>query len=232
MGIITFASPVSGIRGKVGGNVYSANKSGPYIKAWGRGSNPRTETQTTHRASLVEWSQAWAGVSASNKADWDTYAALPAQDKTNSLGDTYSVSGFAWYVALSINLRAAGESNIETAPLLTAPAAPDIQGAELHVTSGIDTSWVRQTVGSPGLTDNLAVYSVIVNSDGVIASPAVRDFMVTKVADAGRRVRYQNELEARFGEIQLGQRMFAEASTQDAEGRQGPRAAISADAEA
>lgn len=227
MAIIAIASPVSGIRGKVGGNIYSANKSGPYLKAWGRGSNPRTELQTSHRASLVQFSQSWAAISASNKTDWDTYAALPAQDKTNSLGETFSVSGFAWFVGINMNRFVVGSAQLDTAPTVAIPGVPIIFSARLKTTGAASDSFVRLDVSSPGLTDFMAAYCTLYNSEGRTVASQVKTRLLTQVPDAGRFVIFQDEVEERFGEIFLGQRAFYEVRTQNSDGRQGATASIS-----
>lgn len=222
MGIVVFAAPVSGIRGKVGGNIYSANKSGAYIKAWGRGSNPRTQTQTTHRAALVRFAQAWASITTAQQADWDTYAALAAQDKTNSLGETYSASGFNWFVELSLNLHSAGASQIDSAPVLGTPAAPGIASFIMHKTSGAGNSQWRIDIGDPNLGAFHVVKAAIKNTLGNLAIPDVRTYMTTAIPDGNRKIFFQTELEAHFGTIQVGQQGFSTIAVQNAEGRRGP----------
>lgn len=230
MGIIIFESPVAGIRGKVGGLIYSANKSGAYIKGWGRGSNPRTALQTAHRSSLIQFAQSWGAVSAENKTAWDVFAALEAQNKTNPLGETFSVSGFSWFVGININRANVGQAQLDTAPTVAIPGTPTIESTFLRTSAGGLTSVVRLTVGSTGLTDELAVYSKLFNSFGRLTASTVELHLTTDVPNAGRRVFYQPELESRYGDIFIGQRIFIEVATQNSDGRQGARASISVDA--
>jgi len=149
MGILTFAAPVSGLRGKVGGNIFSANRSGPYLKSWGKGSNPRSALQTANRADLTTFAQSWAAISAANKTNWDTYAAAAAQDKTNSLGETYSASGFNWFCAINFNRRTVGSAQLDTSPAVAVPGTPIIQTKRFDTTASVLDSVVVMTVGSP-----------------------------------------------------------------------------------
>ncbi len=228
MGIVTFAAPVSGLRGKVGGNVFSANKSGPYLKAWGRGSNPRSQIQTEHRASLVTFSQSWRDISGANKADWDTYAALSAQDRTNSLGETYSISGFAWFVAINLNRAAVGDSQLDTSPTVAVPAAVTIASVRLAVTGGSSSSRVVLTVGSAGLADNLAIYGRLVASDGVLSSPEIKVFIRAAVPNASQRVIITDQVIDAFGHIQANNKIFYRLATWNTDGRAGPSVTASA----
>ncbi len=232
MAILTFAAPVSGLRGKVGGLIYSANKAGPFVKTWGKGSNPRTAPQTQQRANLVQFAQNWKNLTAAQRTDWDTYAALPAQDKTNSLGETFSISGFAWYVALSNNLKRAGAAAIDSAPLLGTPATPIIQDARLVDDGFAGDSRIRLTAGSPTLTAEHIVTGVVLNSEGRATATINRTWLNTEVPNVGRAVFFQDEINAKFGTIQTTQFGFFEIQIQNAEGRQGAPDAIIQQAEA
>lgn len=221
MAILTFAAPISGLRGKVGGNVYSANKSGPYVKAWGRGSNPRSTSQTNHRHITTRFSQNWASLTNTERLTWDVYAALPAQDKTNSLGETYSISGFNWYVAINTNLNNAGALERNSAPTTGTPGTPIIQEARLATTASGTQSFIRLTGASPGLTDPLAVYLVIKNSVGASQVAEIKSYMNSDIPDGIRTVNFQDEVEARFGEIQATQVGHFLVRSQSSQGRQG-----------
>lgn len=229
MAILTFAAPVSGLRGKVGGNVFSANKSGPYLKAWGRGANPRTLIQSEHRADLTFYAQKWATLSASEQAGWDTYAALAAQDKTNSLGETYSASGFNWYIEINLNLRAAGESDRDAAPTSGTPGTPILDIMELFKTSGSDNSDILLDASSPEDTENHVVKMRLFNSVGRQVASEIR-LLLRIIAPSGtpKRIAFQAQLNERFGTVQENQIGFASVAIQSDQGRRGAVATISA----
>ncbi len=230
MAILTFAAPVSGLRGKVGGLVYSANQSGPYLKTFGKGSNPRSFIQTEQRGILVEFAQSWKSLTAGEQSGWDTYAAAAAQEKFNSLGESYFVSGFNWFVAININRKINGQAQLDTAPVAAVPGQPTLQFARFSVTGAVLDSRVLLTAGSSGLTDPLAVYARVFNSDGRQTASQVRIHLLTEVPSGSRDVVLTDEIDDKFGTIQLGQKCFFEVATQSTEGRQGARDAIAVDA--
>ncbi len=126
MAIVKFAAPISGLRGTVGGLIYSANGSGPYVKAYAKPPNPRTPLQTRQRANLGSLPAGWQALTPTQKTDWNTFAALPAQDLINALGETYSISGWLWYVKTNLRLDRTGQTRNVTEPTQARPAAPTI----------------------------------------------------------------------------------------------------------
>ncbi len=230
MAILALQAPVSGIRGKVGGVVYSANGSGPYLKAWGKGSNPRSERQTTHRANLVIYSQSWREITAGERTDWDTYAALPAQDKENSLGETYSASGFAWFIQINLARRQVGDAQLDSAPTVAVPPAAEIDNVILRVTGGSPNSRISLDSGSVSLLENHIVRAQILNSQGIGAVAEIRTFIINEIPNAFDNLVYQDEIEEQFGNIQLGQIIFGTVAVQNSDGRQGPLVSFTANA--
>lgn len=221
MGIVVFAAPVAGIRGKVGGIVYSANKSGPYLKSWGKGSNPRTAAQTNHRQNLVQFSQAWQNLTTGERTDWDTYAALTAQDKINSLGETYSASGFNWFCEINLNLRAAGAVQLDTAPTGPTPGTPILNDFVSRETGAEFSTRFNLDGASPDLTFIHATKAAVFSSEGHTAQAEIRVFMTAQLATGSTFFQIQNEMEEHFGTIQVGQNVFATIQAQSAEGRRG-----------
>jgi len=126
MAITKIGPPLAGIRGTLGGVIYSANKSGPYARAWAPPSNPRTSKQTTERSFLGEMSTAWRNLSDAQRTAWDTFAALGAQELFNSLGESYYASGFNWFTKCNVRLLRLGRAIISAVPTQARPAAPDI----------------------------------------------------------------------------------------------------------
>lgn len=124
MALIQLGGLVSGLRGTVGGVTYSANASSNYAKAWAKGPRSQTALASLERSRLATWGPLWRAMSAAQRTAWDTYAALAAQAKTNSLGDTYYASGFNWYVEINDARTRAGLAVTSTTPANPAPAAP------------------------------------------------------------------------------------------------------------
>ncbi len=99
MAIVKFGVTVVGIRGTVGGLVFSAGKSGPYVKTWSKSANPRTPKQSEQRAELGSIGEEWRALTQVNRDGWDTFAATgTCTELTNSLGELYRISGFLWFL--------------------------------------------------------------------------------------------------------------------------------------
>lgn len=147
MAIIKLGPMVVGIRGTVGGITFSANLSGPNARAWSRGANPQSALQTDQRARLASLPAAWRSLSSAERAAWDTFAALPAQDLINSLGETYSISGFLWYTKINIRLLVAGRAIRVLVPTQSRPSAPSITDIEFPFGDG-ETAFIAYASGT------------------------------------------------------------------------------------
>lgn len=230
MAIITIAAPLSGIRGKVGGVIYSANKSGPYLKGWARGSNPRTFLQTEHRSVFTSLSTTWRTLSAADKLTWDDYAALPAQELTNSLGEDYSIPGFNWYIRININRNNFTDGFTDVAPTTGTPAMPDLNEVLAFSTADAGSTRISLNVGTPGDGERMAIKAEMVTSQGNVAGPEIKTFMIIRKRALGQlNFAFKDELLEHFGTAQIGQKVFASIQQQSADGRRSAPATGSAD---
>jgi len=126
MAILKLGELVAGIRGTIGGTIYSANLGGPYARGWSKGPNPRSRYQTIERSYMSRMPSAWREISDDQRSDWDDYAALPAQELTNSLGEAYYASGFNWFSRINVHLLNADRATRQDPPDLGRPAIPTI----------------------------------------------------------------------------------------------------------
>lgn len=131
MAIIKLGPTIIGIRGTVGGITFSANKSGPIARAWSRGANPRSTRQTTARSLLAAIPQLWRDLSPAEQTAWDTFAALPAQELFNRLGESFFGSGFLWFTKINTRLLTIGRSTRVAVPVAARPSPPTISSLEL-----------------------------------------------------------------------------------------------------
>lgn len=130
MALIKLGEMVSGIRGTIGGVTYSANKSGLYAKSWGKSPALQTIYQTPIRAIIGSLSAQWRDLTAGERGDWDIWAADLAQERTNSLGEPYYLSGYGQFCAVNTRLLSASHAILTTAPVGAYPAAPAITACE------------------------------------------------------------------------------------------------------
>lgn len=223
MATVKFGPTVVGLRGTIAGTTFSANKAGPYARAWSKGANPRSTPQSDQRGRLGSIAASWRALTQVQRDDWIDYADLAAQDLTNSLGETYSVSGFNWYVRINDHLELAGEARRVDAPTLTRPTAPILSDADtlLYITSGSANTRIRLTGGSPNPGFNHYVAARI-TGQGRSAIAAGFKFQKIAIPDVNLRILFQSPIEATFGTIDLGQRMFVVLQSQDSHGQRSP----------
>lgn len=126
MAIIKIGPPLSGIRGTIGGITFSANASGPYAKLWSQSQKQNTPKQAVQRSFQSEMPLNWNSITPVQRAAWRTFAADPAQELTNSLGEAYYASGFNWFTRCNVRLLRMGLAWRAPAPILARPAAPTI----------------------------------------------------------------------------------------------------------
>lgn len=128
MAIVTFGGGVSGIRGTLAGNTFSANTNGAFVRGWSRPRNPRTYLQTIDRYYYQQWPAAWRALTAQQRTDWNDYAA--AHPLTNKLAATYYRTGFQWFTHCNQNLATCSGSAVSDAPLGEQPDAVVPTGLE------------------------------------------------------------------------------------------------------
>lgn len=217
MAIIKVQSPVAGIRGTVGGITYSANKSGPYAKAWSRGANPRTDAQTNQRRSLSTIPALWIALSGAQQSAWDTFAALPAQDRTNSLGEIFSASGYNWFTICNTRLLNIGRATIQATPAIARPASPTISSLQLPFLTG-QIAKITYPSGEWTASQDQVIEIGVVNSIGRTVEPT--NFLQLKLdqdppdTDNVFRVPYLD----RWNLVGSGYKGFLRAYRQTAEG--------------
>lgn len=122
MARIVYGGIITELTGSIGGFTFQRNRSGTIVRLRPTGqkkvSDIQTEKQALHTTILANWQ----GLSLANKTLWNDFASL--HTKTNSFGQTKTLSGLNWYESINQNLTAISEANIDTPPVFTLPVAP------------------------------------------------------------------------------------------------------------
>lgn len=106
MAIIKFSAMVSDVRGTIGGNVFSRNKGGSYVRTYVKPNNPKTTAQAAVRSLFGALASAWRSLTQAQRNAWNAIVdQYPYQDK---LGNSKIYSGEQLYIKLNSNLNAAG----------------------------------------------------------------------------------------------------------------------------
>lgn len=160
MAKIKFGMMMTDARGKLGGQVFSKNRSGSYVRTKVTPVNPRTSFQMFSRALLGQLSAGWSGLTQAQRSAWNQ--AVDAWQKTDVFGDIKKPTGKNLFVGLNKNLLSISRSMLATPPDKT-------EMAEISfVQVSIDTTAETLTVlGSPTITDGAVVlWGTPVLSDG------------------------------------------------------------------
>lgn len=142
MAKVKFGMFMTDARGKVGGQVFSKNRSGSYVRTKVTPSNPRTSAQSLVRQSLGAISASWSGLTDAQINGWN--GAVQNWASTNIFGDSANPSGKSLFVKLNLNLV-----NTQQAQVLEVPAKQDMPALGAPIAT-IDTT--LGTISFTGLT--------------------------------------------------------------------------------
>jgi hypothetical protein len=120
MAIIKCGGGVVGIRGNLGGNIFSANKNGAYARSWANITNQRSYAQTVNRFYWSYILPAWSEIDLETKQDWKDYGT--AHPQQNPLGEWYKLTSLQWFTKCNMRLTTWGGSPVTTPPADPAPA--------------------------------------------------------------------------------------------------------------
>ena len=119
-------------RGKLGGQVFSKNKGGAYVRTKVTPANPQTSAQTTVRALFAAISAAWSALTAANIAAWNT--AVDEWKSTDIFGDLLAPTGKELHQRLNNQLQTVGGSALTAPPAKVALPNSPITAADFDTT--------------------------------------------------------------------------------------------------
>ncbi|MBA7673667.1 hypothetical protein ES703_81870 [subsurface metagenome] len=90
------------------------------------GPNPRSPKQSVERGYLARMPALWKALNDAQRAAWRSFAADPAQELENPLGEAYFASGYNWFCKCNVRLLRVGRATIQAVPVQARPAAPTI----------------------------------------------------------------------------------------------------------
>lgn len=113
-------------RGSIGGQTFSRNRGGMYVRSRATPTNTITPARTTIRSQFANTSSSWqTALSQAQRDSWDAWAELaPEATSVNKLGDTIRIGGKAAYQRLNVRLLQAGLSPVTDPPINNAPFSP------------------------------------------------------------------------------------------------------------
>lgn len=106
--------------GSVGGVTSSRNRFGQYRRTRAVPVNPNSTFQGVVRARMSANSAAWRALTDAQRAGWNDLGL--SMNRTDSLGQSYNLTGFMAYCSVNNNLVASGAAVVSAAPVLSTPA--------------------------------------------------------------------------------------------------------------
>lgn len=217
---VLFSTLIAGARGKLAGVIFSTGKAGPYVRPYAAPSNPRSTLQQVHRAAFSGPGARWRALSDSERSDWNDWAALPAQQKTDPFGVAYFASGWNWFVSLHTQALLAAAVPPDSPPAGVRPVIPSI----LSVTvSSSPSSQALVTFSAGEFADLYCVLSLSIRSSTTAANPAVaaaRWFAVGPFSSSDTGAVFL-AIDSSLGTVQPGYSFRAAVSAQSLESDRG-----------
>lgn len=195
---------VADIRNKLNGSVFSKNKAGAYIRTKVTPVNPQTVAQQNVRNVLSSNSQAWRGLTQSQRDGWS--AAAPNFPYTDIFGNIKQLSGMQLFVKLNNNLAVIGIARITNAPSPVAlPSLTAVSVTAAHGTPAVDVVFAPTPIAA-----NFEM--VIETTPNVTAGKEfVKNlYRVVAVADAASTSPFDalSSFQALFGDPVAGNKIF------------------------
>ena len=120
MALIKLTAIVDQISGKLNGTVFSHNKGGAYMRSKGAVSNPQTLAQMAVRATFGAIAASWSQLTEFARESWRQVAS--ANPYINRIGDSKTLSGFAYHQQVNLNLSLIGEGSVQFPPEQQTPS--------------------------------------------------------------------------------------------------------------
>lgn len=114
MAKIKFGMMMTDARGKLGGQVFSKNAAGAYLRTKVTPVNPQTSFQTSVRLIFAAISAGWSTLTQSQRTAWN--AAVAEWSTTNIFGDLKNPTGKELYQRLNNQAQSAGLAAVTSVP--------------------------------------------------------------------------------------------------------------------
>lgn len=134
MAKVKFGAMMVDARGKLGGQVFSKNRGGAYIRTKVTPSNPNSLSQSGVRSIFGSISSGWSSLTDQERASWNN--AVDDYKQTDVFGDLKTPSGKALYQRLNQNLLLSGQAQLDQAPGLE--VAPENTTSAVNIPIGDD----------------------------------------------------------------------------------------------
>ena len=211
MAIFTPGPIASAISGSVGGTTFTHNRGGAVMRARTIPVDPSTSDQLSRRAILSAQSQGWSARTDAERAAWANYATQ--NPVVNALGHSILMSGHQAYVQINARLDLLDQATLNVPPIASAPLALDsfVQAGDIGL-GNVDATFTATPLAA-GVV--LWIEAAVVNSAGITFVKNLFRFVGSSPAAQASPFDNQTLIEAKFGTLIVGQRLFVKLSTFD-----------------
>lgn len=209
MAKIKFGMMMTDARGKLGGQVFSKNRSGAYTRTKVTPVNPQSSYQVAVRNAFTSFAQNFRALTASQIQAWN--AAVVNFVGTDIFGDSRTPSGINLYTRLNLNLDNAGQAAISTPPLPTGADPNTASTLVADVSSSLFTLTTAEAAVPAGHT--LIVEATPLVSPGKNFVKSEFRVIGTFAAAAASPHLAGALWIAKFGSLTAGQKVFARIKT-------------------
>lgn len=210
--LITTSNLINDISGKVGGNVFSRNGSGAYVKTKVQPTNPNTTKQQAIRGAFGANAGAWRTLTTAQQQLWiDSVGAYPYKDR---LGNSRTYSGSVLYTKLNQNLYVVGGTAIST-PKIPVEMSNVIVGAlTMELTAGVLTTGTLAYSPVGTASEAMIITATPPLSNGINRPGKSQFKQLLVIADASTASPADIEAAyvALYGQPEVGSKIFVKAS--------------------
>ena len=207
MAKVKYSAFISGMSGKLNGSVLARNAGGDYIRTKVTPVNPQTAAQSAARNLLAQFSQAWRGLTQSQRDAWS--GAVANWSTTDVFGDVQNPKGNTLFTRLNINIANAGGSTIlvPPAPVGVTPVT------ELSIDAAVGLSTFDVTFLPATVPANHTLYVEATPSLSPGISNANSEFRTigTVIAAGTSPADMFADYDGKFGAMTVGQKIFIRA---------------------
>lgn len=187
--------------GSIAGSTSSRNRFGQYRRSRATPVNPGSARQGVVRARLTTNASAWRALTDLQRAGWDGLGSQMV--RTDSLGQSYTLTGFQAYCSVNNNKLAAGDAVVSDAPALVTPG--NIVTAVITLTNAVLS--VAYTVTPLGAGVRLFSYCSKQRAAGRQFEGDLR-LLAVSAAAAASPANLFSAYQTRFGTPVVGNRVF------------------------
>ena len=178
--LVLFGGGAADIRGSIGGNVFSRNSSGAYIRNRTKPVNPNTTKQNMVRVLFSTVAQHWRNLSEGDRLTWITLA--PTFERLNRLGQSIPLTGFQLFQKCNANLKSCGHAIVNVIGDVNTPVQQLVDGVILSWGAG--QMEIESEDATVHANTSMRVYATAPRSAGSkFAGPS--EYRLIKVLPAG-----------------------------------------------